>query len=112
MQKERISIRYPDRVRDFCLVDEAAERICEIAITDKKSSNLDYVEVGTGVGLTLKAVAIKICKTLNVEESLVTALNSEYEDPHPYEVAENQDSILGKCKVEFHDGIQKVLKGI
>ena len=112
MQKEEISIRYPDRIRDFCLVDEAAKRICEIAITVKKSSELNYVEVGTGLGLTLKDVAVKICETFNVEKSLVTTLDSEYEDPHPYEVAKNQGSILGKCKVEFHDGIRKTLKGL
>jgi nucleoside-diphosphate-sugar epimerase len=112
MQKEKISIRYPDRIRDFCLVDEAAQRICEIAISDKKFPHLDYVEVGTGLGLTLKAAAMKICEVLNVEKSLVTALDYEDEDPHPYEVAKNQDSILGQCKIEFHDGIQKALKGL
>lgn len=112
LNNERISIRYPDRVRDFCLVDEAAQRICEIATADKKFSDLNYVEVGTGLGLTLKAAAIEICEILNVEKSLVKALDAEYEDPHPYEVAKNQDSILGKCKIEFHDGIQKALKGL
>jgi nucleoside-diphosphate-sugar epimerase len=111
MQKEKISIRYPDRIRDFCLVDEAAQRICEIATADEESSGLNYVEVGTGLGLTLMDAAVKICETLNVEKSLVTSLDSEYEDPHPYEVAKNQGSILGKCKVEFHDGIRETLKG-
>jgi nucleoside-diphosphate-sugar epimerase len=111
VKKEKISIRYPDRIRDFCLVDEAAQRICEIANSGKTSSELKYVEVGTGLGLTLKAVAIEICETLNVEKSLVTALDSEYEDPHPYEVAESQESTLGKCKIEFHEGIRTTLKG-
>ncbi len=112
MQKEKISIRYPDRIRDFCLVDEAAQRICEIATAENESSELNHVEVGTGLGLTLKDAAVKICETLNAEKSLVNFLYSEYEDPHPYEVAKNQGSILGKCKVEFDDGIQKTLKGI
>lgn len=112
MQEEKILIRYPDRIRDFCLVDEAAQRICEIATADKESSRLNYVEVGTGLGLTLKDAAVRICETLNVEKSLVTFLDSEYEDPHPYEVATNEGSILGKCKVEFHDGIRKTLEGL
>jgi nucleoside-diphosphate-sugar epimerase len=112
MSGEEISIKYPDRIRDFCLVDEAAQRICEIATSEKKSSELNCVEVGTGLGLSLKTVAVKICETLNVEKSLVTVLDPDLEDPHPYEVARTQESILGKCAIEFHVGIQETLRGL
>jgi nucleoside-diphosphate-sugar epimerase len=111
-KQEEISIRYPERIRDFCLVSEAAQKISEIAISDDESSDSIVVEVGTGLGLTLKNVALKICETLNVKSSLVTNLNGDLEDPHPVEVAETQGDTAGVCKIEFHEGIQKTLGGL
>jgi len=105
-KQEEISIRYPKRIRDFCLVSEAAQKISEIATSDESSGSI-AVEVGTGLGLTLNSVALKICETLNAKSSLVTSLNGDLEDPHPFEVAKTQGNTTGACKIEFHEGIQK-----
>jgi nucleoside-diphosphate-sugar epimerase len=110
INRKEVVLKYPNRIRDFCLVSEAAAKISDFATNFDSTPNVDSVEIGTGVGLSLSEAAIEISKILNVDSSLVVIPPFDILDPHQREVAELASHPMGKCEIEFKVGIYRTLK--
>lgn len=104
---EQITLQHPDRIRDFCLVEEAASGISKLIINNSWRGSASYQEVGTGVGISLQDTAHIICDTFNVPRSLVRRPSVTAKDLHPSEVANLSENSLGLCKTNFKIGIRR-----
>ena len=108
---ELITLQHPLRIRDFCIVDEAANGLT-MMINEIETWRPELIEeVGTGQGISLKDAALNMCKILGVSDELVkTNLNNRV-DAHPEEIALLGKSLKGKCVSSFSEGILRVLGG-
>lgn len=108
--KEEIYLNYPNRVRDFCLVSEAATAIASISTIFATRPSKQMEEVGTGVGISLKDAALEICDVLNADRRLVKMPDNEELDMHPSEIARVSDQSGGLCKTTFKLGITRLFE--
>lgn len=108
---EPVHLNYPSRVRDFCLVSEAALSISNISTTFLLGASNDTEEVGTGIGISLKDVAFEICDALDVDRSLIRKPKVKEVDFHPTEIANLSDQASGLCSTTFKTGITDLLGG-
>jgi len=110
-QKEKVALLHPFRVRDFCLVEEAAKGICELVKGMNSWPNDKVEEVGTGQGISLMDAALEICTIVGATEDLIVTSVGEKYDAHPSDVASLLPTSSGKCETNFEKGIAKVLRG-
>lgn len=105
LSKSEVSLRYPDRVRDFIHVDDAAEAISQslLAIGTSQSK-----EIGTGMGTSLKEVARLVFALLGADENLIVEKPAGRLDPFTATVA-NPDNLLGSRPMELSEGIHKTV---
>lgn len=108
-RNELITLQHPLRIRDFCIVDEAAHGLTMMINGIEMWQPGLIEEVGTGQGISLKDAAIDMCRILGVSNELViTNLNNRI-DAHPKEIAVFSASSKGKCPSSFNEGILRVL---
>lgn len=108
-RNELITLQHPLRIRDFCIVDEAAHGLTMMINGIEMWQPGLIEEVGTGQGISLKDAAIDMCRILGVSNELVkTNLNNRI-DAHPKEIAVFSASSKGKCPSSFKEGILKML---
>jgi nucleoside-diphosphate-sugar epimerase len=103
--QEPITLMHPDRVRDFCLVEEAATAISKLIQEDDFSPESSFKEVGSGAGITLRDAGRVLCNYFSVPKSLVLESMGKELDYHSYEVARVEKSSSGHCKTNFNEGI-------
>lgn len=102
---EGLDLAYPDRVRDFVLVDDVAASIAAAAAGAGPTEQ----QVGTGVGTTLREAALTIADELGQRPSLVRSAQAPGLDPNPVTVSPVVGGTLGLCRTGFRDGIRRTL---
>jgi len=102
-----LEIGYPDRVRDFCYVDDVIENLT--AMVEKREPSND-VEIGTGRGLSLVTVANIVCDTVGAPRSLIRLRTPTQEDAHPMAIANSGLPGFLLCSRMLEDGIASTLK--
>jgi len=61
-------IGYPDRVRDFCYIDDVVENLTRLV--ENLDTGIDF-EIGSGVGVSLLDVANAVCDSAGASRSLI-----------------------------------------
>lgn len=107
---EGFYLNYPNRIRDFCLVSEAATAIASISTKFVASPSKQIEDVGTGVGISLKDAAFAICDVLKADRGLVKIPDNEKVDMHPSEIAQVSDQGDGFCNTKFKIGITELFE--
>ena len=100
---EEVHLNYPDRVRDFCLIDDVSQHI--VKLVTQKHTGISHNEIGTGTGVTLINAANMICKTVGAPESLITSNSSEVLDLNSIQVADNLLTGFCKCETTLQVGL-------
>jgi len=104
---EEVHLNYPDRVRDFCLIDDVSQHI--VKLVTQKHTGISHNEIGTGTGVTLIDAANMICKTVGASESLITSNSSEVFDPNSSQVADKLLNGFCKCETTLQGGLNILL---
>lgn len=105
-QGVEIDLLHPHRVRDFCLVQEAAECIARIVNDQYFRQGETCMEVGSGIGNSLVGIAHEICDLFNVPRSLVRTPKFVGADAHAIAIANVNENSPGYCPTKFADGIK------
>lgn len=105
----RLILNYPDRERDFVYVDDVAA--CISHTVAEAPPGLDEVQVGTGVGLTLRQAALIIAGALGQDPTLVESEPHHLTDPNPATVCPIPGGTFGLCTTTFEAGIVATLDG-
>ena len=103
-----VRLNYPDRVRDFVLVDDVVAAITEIVAAPAAVPR--EVELGTGIGSTLRDVAVTIAGLLGQPTSLVETGTPVAADPHPRAVAREPGGTLGMCRTTLGEGLARTVR--
>ena len=104
-------LRYPNRVRDFVYqpdINLAFERVIFDLMTnsDKKERK---IEIGTGLGHTMKEAAFIIAEILNCDDRIIKSANSFTEDPNPVRVASINPLDSYICKTSLQEGVKEIV---
>lgn len=105
LSKSEVSLRYPDRIRDFIHVDDAAEAISESLLTIGTSQGK---EIGTGTGTSLKEAARLVFAFLDADEDLIVENPDGRVDPFTATIAK-PDNLLGSRPMELSEGISRTV---
>jgi nucleoside-diphosphate-sugar epimerase len=108
---ELITLQHPLRIRDFCIVDEAANGLTMMVNGIETWQPELIEEVGTGQGISLTDAALNMCKILGVSNELVITNLNVRTDAHPKEIAVFGASSKGRCTSSFNEGIIRALGG-
>ena len=101
-----MAIHFPQRVRDFCFVQDVAERLADIA--ENPAAERVEREIGTGVGTTLWDAAEMIRSRIGADESLLRTEEPQMEDAHRSRVADPEAAGFALCATSLADGIEIV----
>ena len=107
---EEVHLNYPDRVRDFCLIDDVSQHI--VKLVTQKHTGISHNEIGTGTGVTLINAANMICKTVGASESLITSNSPEVFDPSSIQVADKLLTGFCKCETTLQGGLNILLRSL
>jgi nucleoside-diphosphate-sugar epimerase len=102
-------IRFPERVRDFALATEAADRIVE-ACLGQAGDRIRQLDVGTGRGVALRAVAELVFNSLGAEPANLTWASDGTSDPNPIAVAGADGAEIALCPTELEAGLKSILE--
>jgi nucleoside-diphosphate-sugar epimerase len=103
-----LSLRYPDRIRDFTFVEDLGEVVTRVMETP--TDGFREVDVGTGIGTTVRDIAREIAASLKVSSSLVSAGSPSVDDPQPSVIAEVEPRRLGYCHTGTAEGIIRTIR--
>jgi nucleoside-diphosphate-sugar epimerase len=81
-----VALRTPHSVKDFVFIDDVASAICEVIGTKMTGA----VNVGTGQGISITALATRIAELLHVDPALVQHAAELSDDPTPLVIANTQ----------------------
>ncbi len=104
----QIRLNHPDRVRDFVLVDDVVATVARIV--EDPASVPREVELGTGVGTSLRDVALTIARLVGQPDSLVETGAAGTADPHPTAVAREPGGSLGTCRTTLDEGLARTVR--
>ena len=107
---EEVHLNYPERVRDFCFIDDVSQHI--VKLVTQKHTGISHNEIGTGTGVTLINAANMICKTVGASESLITSNSSEVFDPNSIQVADKLLTGFCKCETTLQGGLNILLRSL
>lgn len=80
-----VTLRYPGRIRDFVYQADAVDALADLCTRERAPST---VEIGTGVGTSLRAAACTIADAIGVDPALVEDTpDAASIDPNPVTVA-------------------------
>ena len=106
---ESLQLNYPNRVRDFCLIDDVTGHLADLV--ERKHSSISTREIGTGKGTTLLNVAQMICQIVGAPPSLITSREDAFQDPSPVQIADMSSTTFLQCKTSLQDGLDLVVRG-
>ena len=109
---ETLELFHPGRIRDFCLLEEVSLKLANILLNLEtiRKMDLNEIEIGTGVGLSIREVAEIIASKLHASFSLIIDRDSGEFDPNPVRIARLLPEIDVKCETLFPIGIKKILE--
>ncbi|MEI8080503.1 MAG: NAD(P)-dependent oxidoreductase [Actinomycetes bacterium] len=102
-----VQVRYRDRVRDFCHVDDVTEHLADLV--ERRQLARVYTEIGTGVGTTIWAAADTIRVILGAPEGSVVALDNDDPDPSHYQVADASGPGFLRCATPLELGLEDTI---
>lgn len=107
---QKIQLRTPDSVKDYVYVTDLASAICEVL----EHRLAGPVNLGSGAGIRIHDLALKIARAMNVESSLVEAAPVPDHDPWPHHVAgmSRLENIGWKPQVSVDDGVHRLLASL
>lgn len=108
IQRREVHLRFPNRVRDFCFLDEVASRIASLVVGDQPV--MPEMEVGTAQGVTIAAAAHAVFDAVGSSVDLIGMSQEQTADPNPCEVADPTDPGLIRCSTLLAAGLAQVLR--
>ena len=108
LQERELVLEYPDRVRDFCLLDDVAACVAELALGEPPPTR--EVEIGTACGVSIHDAAREVYSATGRSPALVRRATKGAEDPHPVEVADPQRPGFIRCRTLLAEGLEQVVR--
>ena len=105
--QETMTIRYPERVRDFCFIDDVAE--CLVRTVESTELESSQFEIGTGVGTSLWDTVQFVCEAMGGGEEFFIRADPVESDEHPEQVANRMSPHFVECKTSLNVGIKSVV---
>jgi nucleoside-diphosphate-sugar epimerase len=105
--KRPMIIRYPERVRDFCLIDDVAE--CLVRTVESTELESTQFEIGTGVGTSLWDAAHIVCEAMGDGQEFIIRADPAEVDAFPNQVANRMSPHFVVCKTPLDVGIKSTL---
>ena len=104
---EKIVLKTPDSTKDYIYIEDLAAAL--LTVVEKKFS--DTINLGTGVGVSVKEIAQTVGEMLNKRE-LVEEANPPQVDPFGFVVADADKlkSLGWQQKFSMRQGLEKLLK--
>lgn len=107
LQERELVLEFPDRVRDFCLLEDVARCLAGLAVGESPAG---AVEIGTANGTSIRDAAREVYRAVGSSPDLVQSAVTARVDPHPVEVADPQEPGFLKCTTLLPDGLQQALR--
>jgi len=104
-----IRLRFPLRERDFVYLDDVVRGLVDV-VRAPRTVPVE-VELGTGVGTSLRDLAHAIARAVGRPTSLVQAAPAVGPDPHPRAVAAEPGGTLGGCRTTLAEGLARTVEG-
>jgi nucleoside-diphosphate-sugar epimerase len=108
---EVVRIDHPDRVRDFCFVDDVVDHLASVAEEPRELNQASSCEIGAGLGTSLRTLAELACEVLNASPRLVECSEEPGLDHHSFRVAESAAPGFLRCSTPLRDGLRQVAAG-
>ncbi len=102
----QLHIMHPERVRDFCYVDDVTSHLADLA--ESPQPQTVESEIGTGTGTTLWDAAQMIRESLGASEALITRQDQTLSDAHLWRVADRGATAFLACRCSLPVGIERV----
>lgn len=103
-----LSVRYPRRIRDFCLLNDVVDNLITLCTGEAPSSNL--VEIGSGKGAPLVDVAVRVAEAVGGDPECIQLGSTAVEDPHPIDFAGYSTKTVMLCLTPLMDGVQQMAR--
>ncbi len=97
-------VRFPDRVRDFCSVDEVAGLLADLA--EDASANDRAFDIGTAEGVTLLEAALMVRDVFGTSAAQVQWAEGSAADPAPSSVAGDAGMETLACPTTLARGLE------
>lgn len=107
---ETLVLRTPDSVKDFIFVTDLARAVCDVL----QSNVVGPVNLGTGIGTSIRNVALSCAAALGRDEALVRAADVLDVDPRPVVVADvTRLHALGwRPEVPIDEGVSRLARAL
>ena len=99
------TVRYPGRIRDFCLVDDVAARLADLASDPDAHGQFD---IGTGTGVSLLRAATMIRDGFGAPDAQLHWAEGPAADPAPSSVAGDAGLTVLTCPTTLADGLERL----
>lgn len=99
-------LRHPNRVRDFCYIDDVAELLADVV--ERRESFSDH-EIGSGVGMTLRQAAQIVVDRVGGGPGLLGDVEAPERDPYAVCVADPGARGFLACRTSFRVGVDASL---
>lgn len=103
-----VRLNYPTRERDFVFLDDVVHGIADVTTDPARMPH--EVELGTGIGTSLRGVAVVVAGLLGRPVSLVESGEPIEADPHPQAVALEAGGTLGTCRTTLGEGLTRTVR--
>lgn len=110
LQAKPFTLKFPNRVRDFCYVEDVASNFYKIIVGSEKFSKVEKIEIGTGKGTKISDLIEIIEAKLDLKLSVLSTSILNFEDNF-LESYSNPSNLLqiGRCNTPISDGIEKTI---
>ncbi len=105
-----LALRTPHSVKDYIYVDDVASAMC-LALESKVAGALN---VGSGYGITIQELAVRITSLLHADSALVQQASELAHDPTPMVIADNKflQRIGWSPKTTLDEGLQRLIDSL
>lgn len=100
-------LEFPDRIRDFCLLDDVASCLAGLTVGEAPA---EEVEIGTAHGTSIRDAALEVYRAAGSSPDLVRSAAPARVDPHPVELADPQGPGFLRCTTLLPEGLQQALR--
>lgn len=104
------TILHPDRVRDFCFLDDVVARMTEL-IEAPNGRLGSAVEIGTGVGTRLRDVATTALDCFGGDDESIAFPAASEPDPNRESIAGAGPDTLLRCSTSLCQGLTRIREG-
>lgn len=105
---EPFVVRFPQRVRDFCFIDDVATHLA--AVVESPQEGVSHREIGTGTGTSLWEVGEMVRRRVGAPSHLLGRDMDPRHDPAPVDVASSGAVGFLECETTLHDGLDQVAR--